>query len=379
MAEYSRVAKGHFVSSGSAQVINLPFQPDSVQVWNYSAYNSAATSQNVLDAYWDVSMGQGLALIKGYNSSPALIGDVVPSNGISSFAAGQLLQFGPQKQIVGATAANPPVFNVTAHGYSVGQTVVFQGLEQSDTTGMQQMAGAQYTIIAVSDANHFSVNWDASDTSSGYYTALSGSPSGAYVKQVLYPMLYEPAVSYIYAIATTSGLTQVTTTNYHNLKVGQEVAFSIPSAFGMVQLNSLPNNSIPGSPQYYYVTSVIDNWNFTINQSISGFTPFTTALEFSTFPGQTFAQVVPVGDVNSGGESINSSSSLLYPPPFFPTPNNGINSINGPAIKGAFVNNTSQGFVIGAGAGRVLTTASLVGASTNVLYWRAYLSDLAVN
>ena len=163
------------------------------------------------------------------------------------------------------------------------------------------------------------------------------------------------------------------------MKVGQEVAFSIPSAFGMVQLNSLPNNSIPGSPQYYYVTSVIDNWNFTINQSISGFTPFTTALEFSTFPGQTFAQVVPVGDVNSGGESINSSSSLLYPPPFFPTPNNGINSINGPAIKGAFVNNTSQGFVIGAGAGRVLTTASLVGASTNVLYWRAYLSDLAVN
>ncbi len=30
MTEYSRMAKGKFTSTGSAQVINLPFQPDAV-------------------------------------------------------------------------------------------------------------------------------------------------------------------------------------------------------------------------------------------------------------------------------------------------------------------------------------------------------------
>jgi hypothetical protein len=54
-------------------------------------------------------------------------------------------------------------------------------------------------------------------------------------------------------------------------------------------------------------------------------------------------------------------------------------TINGPAISGAFVNNTSQGFIIGAGTGTNVTAAVLVGANTNVIYWVAYQEDLVVN
>jgi hypothetical protein len=73
--------------------------------------------------------------------------------------------------------------------------------------------------------------------------------------------------------------------------------------------------------------------------------------------------MVAVGDVNTGGLAI-SSGSALYPSPVV----NGVSTINGPAISGAFVNNTRQGFIIG---------AAIAGSLNNVLYYRAYLHDLA--
>ena len=57
---------------------------------------------------------------------------------------------------------------------------------------------------------------------------------------------------------------------------------------------------------------------------------------------------------------------------------NGASTINGPAIQGAFVNNTSQGFIIGVGAGSNDASSSLVGANGNVIYWVAEFSELAL-
>jgi hypothetical protein len=372
MAEYSRVAKGSFTSTGAAKYVNLPFQPDAVEIFNYTVANSAATSQNVASAYWDVTMGQGFAIQQGYNATPTLIYDTVVANGISTFSAGLLLQYGPRQQIVGATKASPIVFNVTAHGYSVGDVVIFEGLYQSATTGMPQIAGIPFQISAVGDADHFTVVWNGNQSN---YTALSGSPTGAYVKKVLYPFLYEPAVAFISAV-TTGTTTTVTTTVAHNFEVGQEIAFRIPSVWGITQLNSLPNVLIPGSPIYGYVVSVTNNTVFVCNINSTGFSAYANNPTVASVPGLSWPQVLAVGDVNTGGNLITAGSPL-YPSPQFPTSTNRVPTINGPAIRGAFVNNTSQGFIVGTGAGTVLTTSSLVGANTNVIYWRAYLSDYA--
>lgn len=384
MAEYSRMAKGHFTSTGNAQVINLPFQPDVVEFYNYTLYNTNATSQNVIEAYWDVSMGQGQALIKGYNATPALIGDVVSTNGISTFAAGQLLQYGPvyaHNSVASAdfsiTAASPAVVTTaTAHGLATGNVIVFSNLYQTATTGMQQMAGVPLTVT-VTNSTTFSVNWNASGSNyTAFNTATSTGNVGSY-KQVLYPYLYAPEASVITAINTSTNV--ITTAAAHNFQIGQEVGFHIPTQWGTTQLNELPNILTPGSPQYWYVIAATQN-TFTLSQSLSGFTAFNPNQTFASFPGLKFPIVVPVGDVNTGGVQI-SSGSPLYPSPniFNGSGTTAVPTINGPAIIGSFVNNTSQGFIIGAGAGRVLTTASLVGASTNVIYWRAMLHDLAVN
>lgn len=366
MAEYSRIAKGHFTATaGVAQVINLPFQPDAVEIFNYTAAATPAQS-NIPYAYWDVSMGQGFAMYEVFNATPVLTTAVFTSNGISTFSAGALLQYGPRQQIIGATAANPIVFNVTAHGYSVGDVVTFQGLAQSATTGMQQISGIPFRISAVGDADHFSIVWPGNGSN---YTALSGSPTGAFVKKILYPYLYAPGVAFVEAV-TTGTTTTIVTTTANNFVVGQEIAFRIPSVWGTTQLNSLPNTLIPGSPIYGYVVSVTNSTTFVCSINSTGFTAFNTNQPFASYPGEQFPQVLAVGDVNTGGLAI-SAGSALYPSPLV----NGVSTINGPAINGAYVNNTSQGFIVGAAA----TAPSLTGDTSDVIYWRAYYSDFALN
>lgn len=374
MAEYSRMARGKFISTGGAQIVNLPFQPDRVKILNYTLANTAATSQNVVAAEWDAYMGQGFAIQEGYNATPALIYDTVTANGISTFAAGQLLQYGPTLAISGITkAAAGVVTTTTPHGLTSGDVVVMQGLFQSATTGMPQLQNIPFTVT-VTSTTAFSIPWN---TNQSNYTALSGSPAGATVKKVLYPYLYFPGDVVISAI-TTGTTTTIDTASAHNMVVGQEVAFRIPSDWGTVQLNSLPNVPIPGSPIYGYVIAVTDYNTVVVNIDSSAYTAFNSNQTVAGTPGRSWPQMVAVGDVNTGGVQI-SNGSVLYPPPY--TVNIGTtrtNTINGPAINGAFVNNTSQGFIVGVGAGTVLTTSVLVGAAGNLIIWEAFLHDISL-
>jgi hypothetical protein len=160
---------------------------------------------------------------------------------------------------------------------------------------------------------------------------------------------------------------------YHNFEVGQEVAFRIPPQWGTIQLNSLPNLIIPGSPIYGYVVSITDNWTFVVNINSSAYTAFNTNPSSPNIVGLTYPQVLAVGDVNTGGNSITSTSPL-YPSPQFPTFSNRVPTINGPAIRGAFVNNTEQGFFIGVGTANTDTSANLM-TTGDLIYWQAYLFD----
>jgi hypothetical protein len=372
MAEYSRLARGKFTSTGGAQIVNLPFQPDRVRLLNYTVANSAATSQNVAAAEWDAYMGQGFAVIQGYNATPALIYDTVTTNGISTFSAGQLLQFGPTLTVTVITKANPAqVTTSTPHGLTSGDVVILEGLFETTTTGMPQINGIPFTVTVV-DATNFTIPWN---TNQSNYTAISGAATGTpRVKQVLYPYLYFPGTSFISNI-TTGTTTTIDTTDAHNFVVGQEVAFRIPSQWGTVQLNSLPNTLTPGSPVYGYVIAVTDYNTVIVNIDSSAFTAFTSNPTVASVPGLSYPQIVAVGDVNTGGVQI-SSGSVLYPPPYaVPIGTTRVNTINGPAIQGAYVNNTSQGFVVGIGAGTVLTTSVLVGTDGDLIIWEAFLHD----
>lgn len=375
MAEYSRLAKGHIttLTGGGTPVINLPFQPTSVKWWNFTASTSGGATGYVTNGYWDVSMGQGAAIYDKVTASTlALVADTTATGGVSSFAAGMLLQYGPA-QTIGAsgsiTAGTPTdVVTTSAHGLVSGNWIVFTNLYETTTTGMQQIAGMPFQVT-VTSTTAFNVNWD---TSGSGFTTITGGDSAlaaaAGFKQILYPCLYEPGVSFIDAINTSTGV--VTTTAPHNFQVGQEIGFHIPKVYGSVQLNELPDILIPGSPVYYYVSAVGSSTTFTVANFPSGVSAFVPNQPFASFPGLKFPTVVAVGDINSGGTPY--SGGALYPSPLLYN-GQGLGqspTINGPAISGAYVNNTSQGFFIGSTAA---PTAS------QVIYWEAMLHDLSVN
>jgi hypothetical protein len=390
MTEYSKLAQVDFTATGTSAVINLPFQPDYVELWNYTNIKTAAAN-SVTRAWWnnkliDPVLNSNPTMIELYSgSTTSVVFDIISNTsanpGINTFAAGQLLQYGPVFQVVSITKANPAVVEVTAHGLQSGDVVVFQGLYSTQfTAGMPQIDGIPFTVT-VTDANHFTIPWN---TNQSNYTALAASPSGATMKKVLYPYLYFPGVTFISNI-TLGATTIVDTTTAHNYVVGQEVAFRMPRvvqvpalsppAWGVFEINSLPNTIIPGSPIYGYVVAVTDYNTFVVNINSTSFTAFNSNIPVADVPGLSFPQVVAVGDVNTGGELITITSQL-YPPPhtlIFGT-TQFVDTINGPAIRGAFVNNTSQGITIGSGLAAVDGVATLI-QEGDIIKIHAYLHD----
>ncbi len=375
MAEYSKIARGSFISTGAAQIINLPFKPQYVSFVNYTNSFTAPASSQVVGAEWFSSMGQGFAVQKVYDATPDLVSDAVIVNGISTFEAGQLLQFGPTLVVSDVTkAAAALVTTTTAHGLKSGDVVILEGLFQTTTTGMPQINGIPFTVTVVSPTT-FTIPWN---TNQSNYTVISGAATGTpRMKQVLYPYIYFPGTTFISNI-TLGTTTTIDTTDAHNFVVGQEVAFRIPSQWGTVELNSLPNVLIPGSPIYAYVIAVTDYNTVVVNFNSSAYTAFNSNQTVASVPGLSYPQIVAVGDVNTGGVQV-SANSALYPPPYFvPIGTTRFNTINGPAIQGAFVNNTSQGFIIGAGAGVNVTGSVLVGDAEDVIHWLAIYPDMSI-
>jgi hypothetical protein len=373
MAEYSKIARGSFTSTGAAQVINLPFKPQYVQFTNYTNAFTAPAASQVVSAEWYSSMGQGFAVQNVYDATPDLVMDAVITNGISTFEAGQLLQYGSTLTVTDITKASPASVTTSApHGYASGDVVILEGLFQTTTTGMPQINGLPFTVT-VTGATTFTIPWN---TNQSNYTVISGAATGTpRVKKVLYPYLYFPGQSFISAV-TLGTTTTIDTTNAHNFVVGQEVAFRIPSQWGTVQLNSLPNTTTPGSPIYAYVIAVTDYNTIVVNFDSSAYTAFNSNQTVASVPGLSYPQIVAVGDVNTGGVQV-SANSALYPPPYFvPIGTTRVNTINGPAIQGAYVNNTSMGFVIGAGAGVNVTGSKLVGDEGDVIHWLAVYPDM---
>ena len=377
MAEYSRLAEGQVTSTGGATNVILPFIPDFIEISNKTRL--ASTNSGVSRAWWEKDMGQGAAFLVTTTNGASDLSSFIDATGgagstsgatagtgFTTFSGGLSFQYGATQLLGGSgsisKAAAAVVTTTAAHGLVSGNVVVFQNILQTSTTGMSQIAGIPF-VVTVTGTTTFTIPWN---TNQSNYTALSaGGLNGlASFKQVLFPSLYVPGVSFITAIGT-GATTTITTTAPHNLVVGQEVGFRIPTAWGTTQLNELPNLVIPGSPIYGFVTVVNSSTQVTVNINSTGYTAYNSNQTISAVPGQSFPQMVAIGDNNTGSLLFGFSSPTVY---------NGystsaVSTINGPAVSGAYINATFQGFVIGSG---------VAGSASDVIFWRAYLHDYQV-
>jgi len=345
MAEYSKLAQGSYLSTGTPQTIYLPFIPQIVEVKNITA-ETAQRSAAYTNIYWQKPMAPGSASVEVIGSAGALSIANTATGGITPVYNSPGVLYTAPQQVVSMTAASNPIVTVTAHGFSNGDLVIFEGLYQSPTTGMPQICGIPFTILNVS-TNTFQILWNASTSN---YTALSGSPAGAVVRKIINPEQYSPGVNVIDSIGLGTQTTFVLT-RVPNYVVGQTVSFRIPRQWGTVQLNPGNNPNIPGFIIYGTVISVDSGQTVVVDIDSTNFTPFTANVPVAAVPGLTFPQIVAVGDLNTGG-----GQPLI----------NSLPSINGPSISGAFVNNTAQGFTIG---------SVICGLTSDQMFWRATYSD----
>jgi hypothetical protein len=362
MAEYSRLASGQVISTGGNTAVIIPFVPNVIEIYNSTR---ATAVSGVTKANWTTDMGQGAAFYVTTGSGPADGTSFVSAStggGFSTFQGGIALQYGPSLTISAMTKSStiPQITTTANHNLVSGDIVVFQNLYQTTSTGQVQLCNVPFVVTYV-NATEFTI---AVNNNVSGYTALS-SPVGGTVKQLLYPNLYAPGVAFIAGVNTSTNV--ITTTAPHNFVVGQEVAFRVPTAFGTTQLNTLPNILTPGSPNYYFVSAVGSSTTFTVSQSLSGYTAFTTNQTFASAlaGGFNWPQVLAVGDANSGSLLTNFTSPSFYNG----TSTSAVQTINGPALAGAFCNNTSQGFIIG---------GTISGTAADQIYWTAYMVDLSL-
>lgn len=138
-------------------------------------------------------------------------------------------------------------------------------------------------------------------------------PIPPYSNVPIEPQFYQPSRFVISAI-TLGATTTVTATTNMNYVVGQLVRLLIPPTFGTRQLNE----------QEGYVIAIPASNQVTLNINSTGYDPFVSSL------ATTKAQILAVGDVNSGYSSTTGRS--------IPT----VNGNTQIEIPGSFINISPQ-------------------------------------
>ena len=172
MAQYSKILRGTFTSTGVNKPLYLPMVPDMIEIWNKTKWGTTTNHVGTQAVSW-AEDAAGTAYITESNGTTWL-GKVITSGGFTFFSAGSFT-FGPVQAMASTfvTQASAANITVTGHGYQTGDVVWVYG-----TTGMLQIAGIPY-VITVVDANNFTIPVN----SSGFAAAATAG----FVKKFLCP------------------------------------------------------------------------------------------------------------------------------------------------------------------------------------------------
>lgn len=262
----------------------------------------------------------------------------------SAQSAGSQPILGPAVATTATTNATQPVVSTAnTAGLAVGSIVRMSNTAQLDVNGIDMVVGAvvantSFTLLKASNA---------------LATAPGVIGGAGFYRIVNYDALFYPRKRVITNIVVATGT--VSTAIPHGLTPGQAVRFNIPAVSGTTQLNAIPQNNY----QSFTVATVVDDYNFTLVESIAAFTAFTypTSAQEPVSP----PIVVPVGE--------NTAQSLLLGGSQVPTiAGVPIFNANSGILADATVNTGFLGMVLAAGA---LLPAGVAG---DVVFWKAYKS-----
>lgn len=281
MSNNTIIQQGSFTSDGADKIIRLRSDVDWMWVYNYTQIG--ATNNVGVQYYWQRNMTAptGIYWLKTGGGNDLQMDQLASGFTLVNSAENPVGNAVAWTSSTGA--AQPVVSTASTTGLSTGTVVRVMG----DNPGFMGMDYEVDTVVA--------------NTSFRMRYALTNSPgagaSGGFYRIIKYDPIFYPRRRFITNI-TQAAQAVVTLSVTHQMTIGQEIRFQIPTVFGMTQLDNQIGTIVSVSTANNTVTVDID----------------TTSYSAFTFPAAvqpfTFAQMVPVG-MNTG-EAIDANRDILF-------------------------------------------------------------------
>lgn len=320
----------------------------------------ALTSTRIVRAYYNPYQTVGTAEIE---QNGTVSGILAPLNvGIAAINGFTIVNsanptIGASVSGASFTPGTTTVWTATAHGFLVGDTV-----RVTNVTSAPQFGGLAMTVTAVT-ANTFTTLLDSTGATTSVFTVQK-------IGNVALPSssLYFPQLRVIAKITNANPMV-ITTLVAQNYAVGDVVTFSIPTVFGVPQLN--PKNGLPFQATISAVNNAVGTQTVTFaNVDSTAFGVFATNNTAGSNPGHwplatnypfSFPQLIPQGEGNTNNLFGITPTPLPYG--------------NQDVLSFARQNQGQNGILIGAGDGtNSATTGGIIGSTVDAWFWEAYSS-----
>ena len=286
---YSLMASGVFTSDGSAKIIDLPGSADYMEVENRTQAATTQTPGRGVKFRWYPDMADDTGLMETKAAGTNVLELEALASGGFKYV---LSRPAPEAAVTGTviTTANPAVCTATSHGYAVGDRVRIYG-----NAAMKQIAGMEFEITAVADANTFTLGYLDASGFAAAETAFS-------VRRIAKYGAVLPEAHYVTNVSQAASAV-VTFSSAHNYKLGDVLYFRVSSDFAMVQLDKLEGKVTAVSTANNTVTVDIDS---------SAFTAFAFPLA-SVSPNIRYPLAAPAGKRGLFDEIFDFANRVEYP------------------------------------------------------------------
>lgn len=285
---FSIITGGSFTSTGAGVKINLPSSADYFQTWNITQL-SATNPNTVSNGQWfGAKFGSGASDagsgIKTVKTTAMLDSAFAAGTGFTYVTSSPVVEAQNSAAITAITAASPGVVTQASHGYSDGDIIQFYS-----TTGMLQISGMNFQISTVNANDYTLIGLRAS--------GFAAPATAGYTRRISKYAAVEPQFLYVTEITkATSAVVRTSVDPTQHYVVGMKVHFSVPSSFGMTEMNQQTGTITALSSANYTMTVDIDS---------SAFTTFAFPASSSSPTAALFATVSPAGakttiDANTG-------------------------------------------------------------------------------
>lgn len=284
---FTLITQGSFLSTGVNVKIPLPSSVDYFKTVNLTQMATASPSVCVAGEWFGggtVNANSGLRWKK--SGSSAILIDAFStssaSNGFTYVTSVPVIEAQGANAITAITAANPAVVSQT-NSYNNGDIVYIY-----NTTGDLTIGGMPFQISSASGSGYTLLGL-ANVAGNGLAAATAG-----FTRRVSPALAVDPQYLFITNIsAATSAVVSTSVDPSAYYVVGNKIHFSVPSSFGMTQINGLTGTIT--AINAVSATANIGAYNVTVNIDSSAFTAFAFPATTTSPTSALFATFAPAG------------------------------------------------------------------------------------